>query len=263
MTVRQPTTPTAALAEVARSRSKTSTPQVNLPTELPPKPSIFRPLARRAYQRDLTLMSIRHGFDQMAAMMGEIRSGLSASVSTQNELIGQLKHLPDVVESNANSIRSFEEQFKLNNAQLAQSNELANANLRLQGEALRRQTEQTLELNKMLKSLSSESGDSSAAIDELEQRLERMRQSDQTIASNLSTVAGAIRQVSAQTAMQGEMVAKMQSAMTDRTGRLEQQLDRNAKTQGIFTAAAIFIAFVSAAGVAGIGFFAMKALGAM
>ena len=227
------------------------------------KPSIFRPFARRAYTRDLTLNSIRRGFDEMAAMMGDIRTGLAASVNKQGELVDQLKHLPDVVEGNANSIKSFEEQFRLNNAQLAQSNELSTANLKLQGEALRRQTEQTLELNKLLGSLGRDSRDSKQDLDALEERLDRMRQSDQVIASNLSTVAGAIRHVSEQTAQQGQMVARMQVAMTERTGKLEQQLGKNGKRQGLFTAAAMFVAFVSAAGVTGIGVFCLRSLGAI
>ncbi len=205
--------------------------------KLDQKPSVLRPFARRAYQRDATLHSIQRGFNELAQMMGEIRTGLSDSIEKQAELVNELKHLPAIAKQNTESILRFEEQFTQNNHQLARSNEIAGSNLKLQGDALRHQAEsvwalkeqirgqadQNAQLSKLFSSMGRDTRDHSRDIDELQGRLDRMRESDAVIANNLGSVAGAIRHVSEQAAIQGQLLARLTQSIDDRTQRRDEK----------------------------------------
>ncbi len=241
------------------------------------KPGVLRPFARRAYQRDAAVNSMRRGFDHLSDLMADIRDGLVDSVERQGDLLEQLKFLPVVAEQNARSAERFEEQFKQNNQQLARSNDLAGENLKLQGEALRQQadsvkalrdqikgqTDQSNKLNDLLGSMGKDSRGQQRDMDEFQGRLDRMRESDQAIADNLGSVAGAIRRVSDQSSQQGEIVAKLQAAIDERTERLQQDLNRRTRTQGWLLMVCLLLAFLSIGAVAAVGVLYLRQTGVM
>jgi DNA repair exonuclease SbcCD ATPase subunit len=241
------------------------------------KPGLLRPLARRNYQRDAALTSIRRGFEDLSHLMADIRDGLHDSVDRQGDLLEQMKYLPVVAEQNAKSAERFEEQFRQNNQQLARSNDLADQNLRVQGESLKQQAEsvkalrdqilgqrdQAERLDKLLVGFGKEARDQKRDVDDMQGRLDRMRQSDQAIADNLGTVAGAIRRVNEQAAVQGELVAKLQSAMDERTHRLEAEVVRRGKTQGVLIWLTLLLAFGSMGAVAAAAVVYLRQTGGM
>lgn len=224
------------------------------------KPSFLRPFARRDYHRETALGSIRRGFDDLSNLMADIRDGLAHSVDRQTELLDQMRYLPVVAEQNARSAERFEEQFKANNTQLARSNELAGESIKAIHEQIRGQRDQNDQLNRVLGTMSRESRDQKRDVDEMQGRLDRMRQSDQAIADNLGSVAGAIRRVSEQTATQGEVVAKLQATMDERTKRLEEDVRRRA-SQGWLLVSALLLAFTSLGALAGVGVLYLRQTG--
>ncbi len=223
-------------------------------------PGLLRPFARRAYQRDLAMNSIRRGFEDLSGLMSDIRDGLDASVDRQGELLDQLKWLPTVAKQNADSAEQLEKQF-------TRSNDIAGENLKLQSESLRTQAEsvralrdqilgqrdQNNKLNDVLGKMGRESRDAKREVDDMQSRLDKMRESDQSIADNLGGVASAIRNVSQQTAVQGEVVAKLQSVMDERTARLVEDAARRNKGQTILLVLSLFLAMAALGAVLAIG----------
>ena len=219
------------------------------------KPGLLRPLARREYQREAALGSIRRGFEDLSDLMSDIRDGLEASVEKQGELLEHLKYLPVVAEQNARSAERLEEQFQA-------QNRLQMETIKSIRDQSRGQFEQQETLNKVLGGMGRESRDQKRDVDELQGRLERMRQSDQAIADNLSTVGTAVRKVSEQSAAHGELALRMQQAFDERTRQLESNLQRQSRRQFWMFTAALLIAAVAIGAAAVIGFFYLQQAGA-
>ena len=251
-------------------------PQTGL-VEYQSPPGVLRPFARRSYQREMAMQSIRRGFKDLSGLMADIRDGLHDSVDRQGELLDQLKYLPVVADQNRRSAERFEEQFKRNNEQLARSNDLAGENLKVQSEALRQQADsvkalrdqilgqrdQNARLDTLLTGMGRESRDQKKDLDDLQGRMDRMRQSDQAIADNLGSVAGAIRRVSDQGAAQGELVARLQTAMDERTRRLEAEVERRGKGQGWLILLTLLLSFAALGAVAAAAVVYLRTQGAL
>ena len=240
------------------------------------QPGIFRPFARRAYQRELAMNAIRNGFEDLSDLMADIRDGLDASVDRQGDLLEQLKWLPTVARQNAESAERFEEQFKRNNDQLAKSNEIAGENLKLQADSLKTQAEsvralrdsilnqrdQNSKLNDVLGKMGKESRDQKREVDEMQARMDRMRESDTSIADNLGSVAAAIRGVSQQTSAQGDVVARLQAALDERTERLAADAQKRSRSQTWLVLLTLLVALLALAAVAGMGYLYLLETGA-
>ena len=96
------------------------------------KPGVFRRFARRDHYRETALDSIKTGFDNLSALMEDIRDGLNHSVERQDELLSQMRYLPVLAKQNAQAAVRMEEHFKQNTQQLARANELAAEGLSVQ-----------------------------------------------------------------------------------------------------------------------------------
>lgn len=220
------------------------------------RPGLLRPIARREFGHERTLQTIRHGFEDLSDLMGDIRDGLDSSVQRQGELLEQLKFLPVVAEQNAKAAERSEAQFKESN--------------RLQGEAVRTikhhvtaQREQTEQLERIFGTITRESRDQKRDIEDVHGRLERMRESDQAIANGLSTVSSAIRKVSEQGVAQNELASRIQAAFDERTQQIEQTIKRQSSRQGWFMGLTFTLAFTALAGVSTVGYFYLKSTGAI
>src|SRR5690606_7414525 len=166
-------------------------------------PSLLRPIARREYGHERTLSTIREGFENLSDLMCDIRDGLEASVEKQGELLEQLRYLPIVAEQNARSSERLEDQ-------LHSQNRLQMETIKAIREQSRGQFEHQEQLAHVLSGMNKITRDQKLEIDDMEARLERMRQSEQAIADNLSNVGTAVRRVSEQGAQQNAIVARMQ-----------------------------------------------------
>ena len=220
------------------------------------QPGIFRPFARRAYQRELALDSIRNGFDTLSDLMGDLRDGLGASVEKQGELLEQLKYLPAIADQNAQSARRFEEQYR-------EANRLQGETVKALREQVTGQRDQHEQLGKLLGSFGKESRDQKRDLDDLQGRLDRMRQSDQAIADNLTTVGHAVRKVSEQGGAQGDLVLKMQQAFDDRTRQLEESMRRQGGRQSLMLGVVLLLAVAALAAVAVVGYLYLRNTGAI
>ena len=220
------------------------------------KPGILRPFARRAYQRELALDSIRNGFDNLSDLIGDLRDGLGQSVEKQGELLEQLKYLPAIAEQNAKSSERFEQQYR-------EANRLQSETVKALREQVTGQRDQQEQLGKLLGGFSKESRDQKRDVDELQGRLDRMRQSDQAIADNLTTVGHAVRKVSEAGGMQGEVVLKMQAAFDERTRQIEESMRRQGGRQSLLLVVVLVFAVAALAAVAAVGLLYLRNTGAI
>jgi hypothetical protein len=220
------------------------------------QPGLLRVFARRSYQREAALASIRSGFSDLSDLMRDIRDGLHASVDKQGELLEHLKYLPVVAEQNQQSAQRFEEQS------LAQTR-LQMETIRTIRDQIRGQQEHQEQINRVLGTVGREARDQKRDLDEMEQRLERMRASDESIANNLSSVSAAVRKVSEHGSAQSELVLRMQESMDARTRQLEEIVRRQSSRQGWAMAIAMILALAALGAVATVGFLYLRQTGAI
>lgn len=220
------------------------------------KPGLLRPFARRTYQREAALSSIRAGFSDLSDLMSDIRDGLEASVEKQGELLEHLKYLPVVAEQNQKSAERFEEQS------LSQ-NRLQMETIRAIREQIRGQHDHQEQITRVLGSMGRESRDQQRDLDDLQGRLERMRQSDESIADNLSNVGNAVRKVSEQGSAQSELVLRMQESFDARTRQLQETMHRQSSRQGLVLTVAMLLALLALGAVAVVGYLYLRQTGAI
>lgn len=223
-------------------------------TEPEQKPGLLRPIARREFGHERTLQTIRHGFEDLTDLMGDIRDGLDASVQRQGELLEQLKHLPVVAKQNLKAAERSEKHFE-------EANRVQGEIVRTMRDGVVGQREQHETLNKLLGSINKESRDQKRDIEDVHGRLERMRASDQAIANGLSTVSSAVRKVSEQGVAQNELASRIQAAFDERTRQIEQTLKRQSWRQGWLLGLTFTLAFTALAGVSTVGYFYLKSTG--
>ena len=218
------------------------------------KPGVLRPLARKEYQREAALASIRGGFGQLSGLMADIRDGLNDSVTRQGELLEQLKYLPVVAKQNADASSKMQEQYEKANA-------LQSDAVRAIREQVAGQRETSERLNSILSTMGKESRDQKRDLDDVQGRMDRMRESDQAISHNLAGVGNVLKHVTAQTAGQGEMVLKMQEQFEARTAALQEQMRKSSNRQSLLTLIAIFLGVFALGAVAAVGYLYLKSNG--
>ncbi|MEL7238209.1 MAG: hypothetical protein AAGK78_05045 [Planctomycetota bacterium] len=211
------------------------------------KPGVLRPFKRKEYQREAALASIRGGFGQLSHLMADIRDGLDASVERQGELLDQLKYLPVVAKQNADASEAMKQQF-------SRANELQGEAVRAIKEQVTGQRETAEQLNSLLSTMSKDARNQKQDMDDLQSRLERMRESDQAISSNLAGVGTALKDVSAQAGGQGEMMLKMQEQFEVRTVALQEQMKKQSGRQSLLTVFALLLAFFALGAVLAVGY---------
>ena len=220
------------------------------------KPGLLRVFARRNYQREATLASMRAGFSDLSELMRDIRDGLHATVERQGELLESLRYLPVIAEQNQQSAQRLEEQSQ------AQA-QLQVETMRTLREQMQSQQVHQEQVGRVLSSISRESRDQKREIDELEGRLQRMRENDEAISSNLMSVSTAVRSVSEQGSAQGELARRMQESFDERTRHLETVMRKQAARQGFAMLLTMLIAVAALGAVAMAGYLYLKQTGAI
>lgn len=220
------------------------------------KPGLLRIFARRNYQREATLASMRAGFSDLSELMRDIRDGLHGTVERQAELIEHLKYLPVLAEQNQQSAQRLEEQSQ------AQAH-LHAETVRALREQMQSQQVHQEHVGRVLSSMSRESRDQKRELDELEGRLQRMRESDEAIASNLMSVSSAVRCVSEHGSVQGELARRMQESFDERTRQLEKVMRKQAARQGFVMLVTMLIAVLALGAAAAAGYLYLKQTGAI
>ncbi len=135
--------------------------------------SFLRPWAKR----DAAIQNLQDGFHTLTDLMSSVRDNLERSSLRQDELLNYLSHLPEALQS------------------LPESNRIHNEALKAIHQQLTTQNGQQARLADILEKLNTKGLESGEVLDEVRERVEAMRQTDETIASNLSSFGDAMQTI--------------------------------------------------------------------
>jgi len=197
-------------------------------TAIEARSSFLRPWARR----DAAINQLQEGFTTLTDLMSSVRDHLDRQSKRQDELMGYLSHLPQALEQLPEASRMHGEALKAIHEQLAGQN----INQEKLGEILEKLNTKGLENREVL--------------DEVRERVDTMRQTDQAIADNLTNVGAALQTVTKSGHTTSQVLEQMRDNLDQRDGQLERVLHR----QGVrFTTMLSVAIFLSIAALVAVG----------
>lgn len=194
--------------------------------------SIFHPFAKR----DAALQSLQQGFVTLTDLMVSIREGLDAQGKRQDELVEQLKRLPALLEQLPESARIQAETLK------ALHQELAAQHVSQQ------------RLTEILGQVSQANESQREVLDGLTDRMDRMRQTDEQIAHNLTNVGATMQELGRSTSTGAQILESLKDNITSRDTELQQVLARQGSRMTIMLSIAIFLSVLALGAVAVMGY---------
>jgi archaellum component FlaC len=175
------------------------------PQNIEPRGWFVRPGAKR----DAAISRLQEGFGNLSDLMSSIRDNLERQGERQDELLKYLAHLPAAMESLPESNRIHGETLKAIHDQIGQ-----------QGQHQEKLTE-------ILSKLSDTHGESKSVLDDLSNRVETMRQTDEAIAGNLNQVGSSLETVSKHSATSAQVLEQMRDNLNARDEQLQRMLQKN------------------------------------
>lgn len=166
--------------------------------------SIFRPWARR----DQALQNLSEGFVTLTQLMSAIKQSLEKQHERQDELLTLLGRLPAVIESIPESHRTQSEALRTIYDQLAKQNS----------------AQSTLAdvLNRIVES----GGDQRKLIDQVNDQLDALRQTDASISDNLASVGTAMQTLGQTSQASTSVLQQVQDGLRRRDEEMADILDR-------------------------------------
>lgn len=197
-----------------------------------PRNSLFHPFARQ----NAALDSLQNGFSTLTELMGGIRDNLERQGERQDELLGHLSRLPGLLEQLPESARMQGETLKALHQELAAQH-----------------TNQQ-RLTEILDHVSKSSSAQHEALDGLNDRMDRARQTDEQISSNLHNVGTTMQDLGRSTTAGAEMMESLRDNMSSRDNDLQQVLTKQATRFTVMLSIAIFLSIAALVAVAVIGY---------
>lgn len=166
--------------------------------------SIFRPWARR----DQALQNLSEGFVTLTQLMSAIKQSLEKQHERQDELLTLLSRLPAVIEAIPESQRTQSEALRTIYDQLARQNSA--------------QTTLADVLNRIVDS----GGEQRKLIDQLNDQLDSLRQTDASISDNLVNVGNAMQTLGQTSQTSASVLQQVQDSLLRRDQEMTEILDR-------------------------------------
>ncbi|MBC7785094.1 MAG: hypothetical protein H7144_14765 [Burkholderiales bacterium] len=194
--------------------------------------SLFRPFAKR----DAALQSLQAGFVTLTDLMVGIRENLESQGKRQHELLEHLARLPAVLEQLPESARVQGETLKALHQQLSSQNE------------------QQLRLTEILDHVSKSSTTQKDVLEDIQERVDRMRQTDEQIANNLVNVGTTMQELGRSTNTGAQILENMRDNITSRDNELQQVLLKQGTRFTVMLSIAIFLSIAALVAVSVIGY---------
>jgi len=175
------------------------------PQNIEPRGWFVRPGAKR----DAAITRLQEGFGNLSDLMASVRDNLERQGERQDELLKYLAHLPTALES------------------LPESNRIHGETLKAIHEQIGNQGAHQEKLAEILVKLSDAGGESKQVLDELANRVETMRQTDEAIAGNLNQVGSSLETVSKHSATSAQVLEQMRDNLNARDEQLQRLLQKN------------------------------------
>ena len=201
-------------------------------TAIEPRSSFLRPWARR----DAQIQGLQEGFHTLTDLMSSIRDNLDRQGKRQDDLLNYLSRLPQVLESLPESSRVQGEALRAIREQLGQQNAQQNR------------------LTEILEKIGEGGAEQRVKLDSLGQKVEQLRETDESIASYLNNVADGMKHVSQNSAASTEVLGQMRDRIDERDTQLEQIMHRQSTRFTTMLAIAIFLSCAALVAVAVVGY---------
>ena len=187
--------------------------------------SFLRPWAKR----DQALQGLSEGFNTLTDLMGSIRDNLETQQEKQNELLDHLKHLPETLKAIPEAQRGHTETLRTLHRQLES------------------QSGQQERLGDILQEIGRSGVAQKESIDELQARMEKVRETDAQVSESLGSVGRAIGDFGRSNTASTAVLEKMQAAMDRRNDELEKVLAKQGSRFAWLMALAVAICFLALA----------------
>jgi len=197
------------------------------------KTSVLRPWARRENEMSARLSE---GFQTLTDLMSSVRDSLEKQASRQDQLIEHLSHLPEALQSTAESSRLQTDTLKAIHIQMAN------------------QGEQTKQLAGILEKINDVGGNQQEILDSLRERVEAINQSDKYVSDTLHGVGNALQAVSQSSISSTEVLKQMRSDTTSRDDKLEMILRKQSTRFTTMLAVAVFLSVAALVAVVIMGY---------
>lgn len=197
----------------------------------PPRLSIFRPWAKR----DASMNAVREAVSTLSELMTSIRDNLDKQGRRQDEMMGYLAHLPELMQA------------------LPEAQRMQAEAMRVIGQQLQQQTAQQNRLGEILEKVGASHSDQSEILENLNGRVETLGQQNQAISDNLRQVGTAMENVTRNSESGTQALRLMNETLGSREGEIQNTLRRQNTRLTVLMAVAIALsaAALIAAGVFG------------
>jgi len=194
--------------------------------------SFLRPWARR----DAAINQLQEGFHTLTDLMSTVRDNLAEQNKRQAELLNYLSHLPEALQALPESNRMHAEALKAIHQQLASQN-----------------TQQE-RLGDILEKLNTKGLENREVLDEVRERIDTMRQTDEAISENLQSVGAAMQHISRNGQTSAQVLEQMRDNFDSRDGQLERILHKQGTRFTTMLSIAIFLSIAALTAVSIFGY---------
>jgi chromosome segregation ATPase len=195
--------------------------------------SLLRPWAKR----DNAIEALSRSFNTLTDLMGSIKDGLEASAQRQDQLLDALKHLPTTLD------------------QIPESNRKHGETLNAIARQIEGQQEQQKNLALILNKFQENDAVQREAIDNMGERLDSMRATDQVISENLSSVGKAMSAINENSVASTRVLDQMRQTITDREAAREKEQKIHSSRTGALMAIAVVMSMIAVAAVVLLAYF--------
>ncbi len=186
----------------------------------------------RGGRRDNAIENLQSGFMTLTELMSAIKENLDRQDHRNEELLGALQQLPQILQS------------------VPESNKLQTETLRAIHQQMENQNGQQTKLGEILDRICEADVTQTNTIDALRDRVESLTQHDQAIASNLSSVGSAMTTLSENTHASATVLQSLRDSGDQRDRELEKILHRQGARFTTMLAVAIVLSIAALASVA-------------
>lgn len=194
--------------------------------------TFLRPWAKR----DAAIQHLQDGFSTLTDLMTTIRDSLEKQNERQDELLGALSQLPQVLQS------------------LPENSRAHNETLHAIRQQIESQSGQQEKLSAILTHIGQSTSEQRQMVDALRGRVEDLHKADTTIADYLNNVGNSLKDVSSNTQASTKVLESMRDNIQQRDERREAEMQRQGVRFTTMLATAIFLSIAALIAVCVMGY---------
>lgn len=210
-------------------------------TAIEPRTTFLRPWAKR----DAAINRLEEGFTTLTDLMSTIRDNLEKQNQRQDELLGALKTMPQVLGS------------------IPESNRMQTETLLAIRQQIEGQAGQQERLAEILHKIGDTTGQQRQAVEDLRGRVEEIHKQDVSIADYLNNVGSSLKDVSKNSESTSNVLLQMRDNIDTRDEKIERVLHRQGVRFTTMLAVAIVLSIAALVAVGVIGFLLLNRPGAL